>query len=229
MDSKKIEKLNERIALAHLGGGQHRIDKQHAKKKLTARERIEYLMDEGSFEEIGILVTHRTTDFGMDKEIYFGDGVVTGYGTINGRVVYVYAQDFIATSGTTYNKISNKSQNQSRGLTELMKLEPIMYREDARNIGSRISTTEERDIRLGFTTNNLLTAIPEAVKTSDWVTLKEGQDPVKMTIENPTGIMYNQIIPVTVKAIQEQQAQIEELRAMILELKTENEKLKNKK
>jgi propionyl-CoA carboxylase beta chain len=99
MDSKKIDKLNERIALAHLGGGQQRIDKQHAKKKLTARERIEYLMDEGSFEEIGILVTHRTTDFGMEKEIYFGDGVVTGYGTINGRIVYVYAQDFTVFGG----------------------------------------------------------------------------------------------------------------------------------
>ena len=62
MDSK-IDKLNNRIALAHLGGGQARIDKQHAKKKLTARERIDYLLDEGSFEEIGMLVTHRTTDF----------------------------------------------------------------------------------------------------------------------------------------------------------------------
>ncbi len=98
MDSK-INKLNERIALAHLGGGQKRIDKQHQKKKLTARERIEYLMDEGSFEEIGILVTHRTTDFEMENEIYFGDGVVTGYGTVNGKLVYVYAQDFTVFGG----------------------------------------------------------------------------------------------------------------------------------
>lgn len=98
MDSK-LKKLNERIALAHLGGGQERIDKQHAKKKLTARERINYLMDEGSFEEIGVLVTHRTTDFGMENEIYFGDGVVTGYGTVNGRLVYVYAQDFTVFGG----------------------------------------------------------------------------------------------------------------------------------
>tara|TARA_R110000868_G_scaffold8478_4_gene43914 strand:- start:1824 stop:3365 length:1542 start_codon:yes stop_codon:yes gene_type:complete len=98
MDSK-INKLNERIALAHLGGGQNRIDKQHQKKKLTARERIDYLMDEGSFEEIGILVTHRTTDFGMENEFYFGDGVVTGYGTVNGRSVYVYAQDFTVFGG----------------------------------------------------------------------------------------------------------------------------------
>jgi len=94
-----LEKLKERITLAHIGGGQKRIDKQHLKQKLTARERVNYLLDEGSFEEMGILVTHRTTDFGMDKEIYFGDGVVTGYGTINGRLVYVYAQDFTVFGG----------------------------------------------------------------------------------------------------------------------------------
>jgi len=101
MDPKqdKINKLNERIALAHLGGGQKRIDKQHAKKKLTARERVNYLMDEGSFEEIGVLVTHRTTDFGMENEIYFGDGVITGYGTVNDRLVYIYAQDFTVFGG----------------------------------------------------------------------------------------------------------------------------------
>ncbi len=97
--SSNYDKLNERISLAKLGGGQDRIDKQHEKKKLTARERIEYLLDEGSFEEMGILVTHRTTDFGMDKEIYFGDGVVTGYGTVHGRLVYVYAQDFTVFGG----------------------------------------------------------------------------------------------------------------------------------
>ena len=97
--SAKIDKLNERLAQARLGGGQKRIDKQHHKKKLTARERIQYLLDEGSFEEMGILVTHRTTDFGMDKQLYFGDGVVTGYGTIHGRLVYVYAQDFTVFGG----------------------------------------------------------------------------------------------------------------------------------
>ena len=98
MDSK-IKKLNESIELAHRGGGEERIAKQHAKKKLTARERVQYLLDEGSFEEMGILVTHRTTDFGMDKELYYGDGVVTGYGTIEGRLVYVYAQDFTVFGG----------------------------------------------------------------------------------------------------------------------------------
>ena len=95
----KLKKLEERVALAHLGGGEKRIERQHAKKKLTARERINYFLDEGSFEEMGVLVTHRTTDFGMDKEIYFGDGVVTGYGTVNGRLVYVYAQDFTVFGG----------------------------------------------------------------------------------------------------------------------------------
>ena len=98
MDTK-LEKLQEHIKLAKQGGGEKRIEKQHQKKKLTARERIAYLLDEGSFEEMGILVTHRTTDFGMDKEIYFGDGVVTGYGTIEGRLVYVYAQDFTVFGG----------------------------------------------------------------------------------------------------------------------------------
>ncbi len=96
---KKTKSLNEKIALAHLGGGEIRIKKQHAKKKLTARERIDYLLDEDSFEETGILVTHRTTDFGMEKQLFYGDGVVTGYGTINGRLIYIYAQDFTVFGG----------------------------------------------------------------------------------------------------------------------------------
>lgn len=98
MDTK-IEKLDKRVALAHLGGGKKRIDKQHSKNKLTARERISYLLDEGSFEEMGVLVTHRTTDFGMENQIYYGDGVITGYGTINNRLVYVFAQDFTVFGG----------------------------------------------------------------------------------------------------------------------------------
>ncbi|WP_034921832.1 acyl-CoA carboxylase subunit beta [Gillisia sp. CAL575] len=97
--SKNIEILNNKIAEAHLGGGEKRIAKQHEKKKLTARERVNYFLDEGSFEEIGILVTHRTTDFGMEKQQFYGDGVVTGYGTVNGRLVYVFAQDFTVFGG----------------------------------------------------------------------------------------------------------------------------------
>lgn len=95
----KINTLQNLQAQAKLGGGQRRIDTQHSKGKLTARERVEYLLDEGSFEEIGMLVTHRTTDFGMDKEVYHGDGVITGYGTINGRLVYLFAQDFTVFGG----------------------------------------------------------------------------------------------------------------------------------
>lgn len=90
----KAEVLIQKNAEAELGGGQKRIDNQHKKGKLTARERIALLVDEGSFEEIGKFVMHRTRDFGLDKEHYLGDGVVTGYGTVNGRLTYVFAQDF---------------------------------------------------------------------------------------------------------------------------------------
>lgn len=98
MDSKQKE-LHDKLAQAQLGGGEKRIAKQHEKKKLTARERIAFLLDEGSFEEMGALVIHRTTDFGMDKQQFYGDGVVTGYGTIDKRLVYVYAQDFTVFGG----------------------------------------------------------------------------------------------------------------------------------
>ncbi|MES2416911.1 MAG: acyl-CoA carboxylase subunit beta [Bacteroidota bacterium] len=96
----KIEGLQDKIKEAKLGGGQARIDSQHKKGKLTARERIHFLMDEGSFEEIGMLVTHRSTDFGMESEKYLGDGVITGYGTINGRLTYVFSQDFTVFGGS---------------------------------------------------------------------------------------------------------------------------------
>ncbi|PNQ72535.1 methylmalonyl-CoA carboxyltransferase [Hanstruepera neustonica] len=96
----KIKDLNEKLAQAQLGGGEKRIEKQHASKKLTARERVQYVLDEGSFEEIGALVTHRTKDFGMDKQQFYGDGVVTGYGTIDGRLVYIFAQDFTVFGGS---------------------------------------------------------------------------------------------------------------------------------
>src|SRR5210317_1447907 len=96
----KIKILNEKRHEAYLGGGQKRIDAQHAKGKLTARERIHFLLDEGSFEETGALVMHRSTDFGLDKQKILGDGVVTGYGTIDGRLVYVFAQYFTVLGGS---------------------------------------------------------------------------------------------------------------------------------
>ena len=98
--NSKIKTLNDKLELSRLGGGQARIDKQHKKKKLTARERVLYLLDEGSFEEIGALVTHRTKDFGMENQKFYGDGVVTGYGNVNGRLVYVFAQDFTVFGGS---------------------------------------------------------------------------------------------------------------------------------
>lgn len=97
--NNKTKELQRRQQLAMAGGGHDRIEQQHAKGKLTARERIQLLFDENSFEEIGMMVIHRTTDFGMDKQHFYGDGVVTGYGTINGRLVYAYAQDFTVFGG----------------------------------------------------------------------------------------------------------------------------------
>src|ERR1700760_3140043 len=96
----KIALLKQKTAQALAGGGPKRIEAQHKKGKLTARERIQLLLDEGSFEETGMLVTHRSHDFGMEKEVYLGDGVVTGYGTVNGRLVYVFSQDFTVFGGS---------------------------------------------------------------------------------------------------------------------------------
>lgn len=94
---KELERLREE---ARLGGGQKRIDAQHAKGKLTARERISLLLDEGSFEEMAMLMKHRSNLFGLDKQQFLGDGVVTGHGTIDGRLVYVFAQDFTVLGGS---------------------------------------------------------------------------------------------------------------------------------
>jgi propionyl-CoA carboxylase beta chain len=96
----KFDELGRKNQEALLGGGEHRIEQQHKKGKLTARERIHLLLDEGSFEELGKFVMHRSKDFGLDKEYYLGDGVVTGYGTINGRLVYVFSQDFTVFGGS---------------------------------------------------------------------------------------------------------------------------------
>ena len=93
---------------AKLGGGKKRIESQHKKGKLTARERLDLLLDDGSFEEFDMFVTHRTTEFGLEKEKYLGDGVVTGYGTINGRLVFVFSQDFTIFGGTLSEAFAEK-------------------------------------------------------------------------------------------------------------------------
>ncbi|MFA5540960.1 MAG: carboxyl transferase domain-containing protein, partial [Bacteroidales bacterium] len=104
----KIKLLLDKRVEAKLGGGQKRIDAQHAKGKLTARERIEILLDEGSFEEFDMFVTHRCTDFDMQNQIFLSDGVVTGYGTIDGRLVYVYSQDFTVFGGSLSESFAKK-------------------------------------------------------------------------------------------------------------------------
>ena len=99
-NQEKVKNLIDLRVQAKLGGGEKRINSQHAKGKFTARERIHMLLDDGSFEEFDMFVTHRCNNFGMEKEKYLGDGVVTGHGTIDGRTVFVYAQDFTVFGGS---------------------------------------------------------------------------------------------------------------------------------
>ena len=108
IQSDKIKELVELRAKARLGGGEKAIEKQHAKGKYTARERIAMLLDEGSFEEMDMFVEHRCSNFGMEKKHYLGDGVVTGSGTINGRLVYVFAQDFTVSAGSLSEMLASK-------------------------------------------------------------------------------------------------------------------------
>ncbi len=99
-NQEKVKNLIDLRAQAKLGGGEKRIASQHSKGKFTARERLEMLLDEGSFEELDMFVTHRCNNFGLEKEKYLGDGVITGHGTIDGRTVYVFAQDFTVFGGS---------------------------------------------------------------------------------------------------------------------------------
>ena len=108
IQQEKIKELVERRAVAKMGGGQERIDAQHQKGKLTARERLAILLDEGSFEEFDMFVQHRCTNFGMEKNKFDGDGVITGMGTIDGRLVYVYSQDFTVSGGTMSETMAQK-------------------------------------------------------------------------------------------------------------------------
>jgi propionyl-CoA carboxylase beta chain len=103
-----IEELEAKRAQARLGGGEKRIAAQHAKGRLTARERLTVLLDPGSFEEVDMFVEHNCADFGMEKQKIPGDGVVTGSGTINGRLVYVFAQDFTVFGGSLSERHAQK-------------------------------------------------------------------------------------------------------------------------
>ena len=106
--SSTIAELERRRDAARMGGGQKRIDAQHAKGRLTARERLAVLLDEGSFEEVDAFVEHNATEFGMTEQRFPGDGVVTGSGTINGRLVYVFAQDFTVFGGSLSERHAQK-------------------------------------------------------------------------------------------------------------------------
>ncbi len=106
--SDQLDHLKKLRAEARLGGGQQRIDKQHEKGAMTARERIDLLLDKGSFEEFDMFKTHRCRDFGMDQQIFPGDGVVTGHGTVDGRIVYVFAQDFTVLGGSLSETFAEK-------------------------------------------------------------------------------------------------------------------------
>ena len=96
----KEQQLHDKRQALHQGGGAERIDKQHQQGKLSARERVSLLLDENSFQEIGAFVEHRSTNFGLDKQKFLGDGVITGYGNIHGRLVYLYSQDFKVLGGS---------------------------------------------------------------------------------------------------------------------------------
>ena len=100
MSHNRLEELRRRHANAENGGGEERRSRQHAEGKLSVRERIDLLLDEGSFEELDKLVRHRCRDFGMDKQVVDGDGFITGYGLVHGRPVYVFAQDFTVFGGS---------------------------------------------------------------------------------------------------------------------------------
>src|SRR6058998_1742399 len=97
---QKLEELKRRDSLAEAGGGVERRERQHKEGKMSARERVEFLLDEGTFEETDRFVTHRTNEFGLSEQKYYGDGFITGYGRVDGRLVFVFAQDFTVFGGS---------------------------------------------------------------------------------------------------------------------------------
>src|SRR5690348_18236557 len=105
---EKLELLERRRAESELGGGEARLRSQHEKGKLSARERLDLLLDEGSFVELDRFVVHRSTDFGLEQQKFYGDGVVTGYGRIDGRLVYVFSQDFTVFGGSLSEAFAEK-------------------------------------------------------------------------------------------------------------------------
>jgi len=172
---------------------------------------IEYIVDGTNelFYEGGAFSP--MTDFGAD----LGADPFTG---VTRRWDDVYADDFI-TPSATYSKVSSNKKSSIKGLKEILELNPVSYTEDISKIGKTSIPDHLKDIKLGFHAEQLLQVIPEAVKKSDWVSLDETKNRTRVTYDKPKGVMLYQIIPVTVKAIQEQQVQLEELKTEISELK----------
>src|SRR5436190_11651947 len=112
---QKLQELKRRDQLTDQGGGKARRERQHKEGKMSARERVEFLLDEGTFEETDRFVTHRATDFGMAEQKYYGDGFITGYGRIEGRLVFVFAQDFTIFGGTL-------SESNARKIVKIMEM-----------------------------------------------------------------------------------------------------------
>lgn len=154
--SNQLQKVQELIALrneARLGGGEKAIQKQHDKGKYTARERIAQLLDEGSFEELDMFVRHRCTNFGQDKKSYLGDGVVTGYGTIDGRLVYVFAQDFTVFGGS---------------LSETMALKICKVMDMAMKMGAPLSASMTRAAHVFRKASTHWPDIPKYSSATSW-------------------------------------------------------------
>src|SRR5579871_1084056 len=122
---EKLAELKKRDGLAEEGGGTARRERQHKEGKMSARERIEFLLDEGTFEETDKLVTHRCADFGMQEQKYYGDGFITGYGRIEGRLVFVFAQDFTVFGGSL-------SETNAAKIVKIMDLAAKMRSEERR-------------------------------------------------------------------------------------------------
>ena len=139
-----LEQLEAKRAAARLGGGAKRIESQHKKGKLTARERIELLMDEGSFEEWDMFVEHRCADFGMDAQRIPGDGVVTGYGTINGRLAFVFSQDFTVFGGALISAHCSTRRRAAQGFGR-----PRRRLREARRPGADRHARKKRNARAG--------------------------------------------------------------------------------
>lgn len=141
------ERLDKARESALLGGGQKRIDTQHQRGKLTARERIGLLLDEGSFREYDMLKTHRCDEFGMDKEHYYGDGVITGHGLINGRKVFVFSQDFTVFGGSLSETHAQKICKVRHCRCAMsMQLEPTKHRGSAAQLSFLHSTASLTDL-----------------------------------------------------------------------------------